>query len=98
MQLQNDDAVARTTNRIRQEFTDMPGLRLTTAQARRLWPVDATTLARAVGGLLDARFLCRTPSGQLMRERRSRPRGAAVTVTPRETRKAVAVGAAASRR
>jgi hypothetical protein len=35
----------------------MPGLRLTRAQARRLWAVDEASCDAILGALIDARFL-----------------------------------------
>jgi hypothetical protein len=39
------------------EFMEMPGLRLTCAQAQRLWGLDETTCRRLLGYLVDAKFL-----------------------------------------
>ena len=39
------------------EYLEMPGLRLTLAQAARLWNVDAATSARVLGELVDSMFL-----------------------------------------
>ncbi len=43
--------------RVRNEFLEMPGLRLTCAQARRLWHLDATTCDAILRRLVSARFL-----------------------------------------
>jgi len=43
--------------RIRSEFLEMPGLRLTPAQARRLWALDAPVCDRALSTLVRAGFL-----------------------------------------
>jgi hypothetical protein len=53
--------------RVQGEFMEMPGLRLTEAQARRLWGLDAATCSALLGALLDARFLFRTRDGAFMR-------------------------------
>ncbi len=45
--------------RIRCEYLEMPGLRLTVDQARRLCGVDAETCARILDALVDAGFLSR---------------------------------------
>ena len=50
-------------NRIRGEYLEMPGLRLTHAQACRLWGLDPETCAAALGDLLIERFLHRTRDG-----------------------------------
>jgi hypothetical protein len=54
-------------HRIRGEFLEMPGLRLTLAQASRLWNLDAGTCAMALGQLVTDRFLRRTASGAFVR-------------------------------
>jgi hypothetical protein len=53
--------------RIRGEFMEMPGLRLTQAQAQRLWGMDATACEAILGALVAARFLARTPDGAFIR-------------------------------
>lgn len=47
-------------NRIRGEFLEMPGLRLTCEQAQRLCGLDRAVCQRALDWLVDARFLCVT--------------------------------------
>jgi hypothetical protein len=42
---------------IRGEFIEMPGLRLTTAQAQRLWGLDAQTCASVLEALREEAFL-----------------------------------------
>ena len=49
--------------RIRGEYREMPGLRLTVAQACRLWQLDAPTCAVVVEGLVAQGFLMRTRDG-----------------------------------
>ena len=53
--------------RIRGEFLEMPGLRLTIEQAARLWHVDAATCAEVLGRLVADRFLTRTRAGAYVR-------------------------------
>jgi hypothetical protein len=53
--------------RVRSEFLEMPGLRLTEAQGCRLWGIDATQCAALLTALLDAKFLHRTNDGAFMR-------------------------------
>lgn len=53
--------------RIRGEYLEMPGLRLTTAQARRLWGLDRAECDALIGALVDAKFLLRTPDGAFVR-------------------------------
>ena len=50
--------------RIRGEYLEMPGLRLTRDQAQRLWALDATTCARLLDRLIDAKFLQRAADGR----------------------------------
>jgi hypothetical protein len=46
--------------RIRAEYLEMPGLRLTAPQAQRLFGLDSETWERVLAVLLDAKFLSRT--------------------------------------
>ncbi len=45
--------------RIRGEYLEMPGLRLTVDQARRLWALDQLTCLSLLDALVDAGFLVR---------------------------------------
>lgn len=54
-------------NRIRSEFLEMPGQRLTRKQAIRLYGVDDAQCRRALDQLVDTRFLCVTPDGTYAR-------------------------------
>jgi hypothetical protein len=49
--------------RIRSEYLEMPGLRLTLLQARRLWGLDVLTCASALAVLESAGFLQTTRDG-----------------------------------
>ena len=49
--------------RICSEFSEMPGLRLTRPQARRLWGIDEETCGLVLDVLVKARFLCLTSPG-----------------------------------
>jgi hypothetical protein len=53
--------------RVKAEYLEMPGLRLTTAQAQRLWGLDRESCAALLGALVDARFLNRTADGAFTR-------------------------------
>jgi hypothetical protein len=53
--------------RVRGEYLEMPGLRLTEAQAQRLWGLDAASCRTLLGTLVDAKFLFKTPDGAFMR-------------------------------
>lgn len=50
-------------SRVRGEYLEMPGLRLTPAQAQRLWGLDRESCQALLGALVDARFLCQTRDG-----------------------------------
>jgi hypothetical protein len=53
--------------RIRGEFLEMPGLRLTSEQAARLWHVDVATCTFVLSRLVSDRFLIRTRTGAYVR-------------------------------
>jgi hypothetical protein len=64
--------------RIRGEFLEMPGLRLTEPQARRLWNLDAPSCSAMLSALVESGFLFRTRDGSFMRvEQASRLMGEA---------------------
>ena len=46
--------------RICSEYIEMPGLRLTIGQARRLWDLDEQTCIQVMQTLVEVRFLRRT--------------------------------------
>ena len=54
-------------DRLRAEFLEMPGLRLTSPQARRLWGLEAAACDALLGALVDANFLFKTRDGAFMR-------------------------------
>ena len=49
--------------RIRSEFQEMPGLRLTDVQAQRLWCLDRTTCELVLSQLVEEQFLQRLSGG-----------------------------------
>ena len=53
--------------RVRAEFVEMPGLRLTPAQAIRLWGVERDLCHAVINALIDSAFLRWTPAGALVR-------------------------------
>jgi len=59
--------------RVQGEFLEMPGLRLTGAQARRLWGLDAGVCEALLGLLVDANFLFKTRDGAFMRREHAAP-------------------------
>jgi hypothetical protein len=53
--------------RVKGEFLEMPGLRLTEAQARRLWDLDAAMCSAVLKSLVESNFLFCTRDGAFMR-------------------------------
>lgn len=53
--------------RIQGEFKEMPGLRLTAAQAQKLWGLDREACKSILAALVDARFLAETRDGAYVR-------------------------------
>ena len=53
--------------RVQAEFKEMPGLRLTPAQAARLLGLQPRTCEQVVEALVRAEFLRRTPDGSIVR-------------------------------
>jgi len=52
-------------DRVRGEFLEMPGMRLTPAQAMRLWGVDAVLCHRIISALVGTEFLRWSTGGQV---------------------------------
>ena len=75
-----EDALLR---RVQGEFLEMPGLRLTQAQAQRLWGLDAASSASLLASLVEAQFLFRTRNGAFMRVERATPVKAKASDRPR---------------
>ena len=71
-------ATEEVLRRVQGEFLEMPGLRLTEAQARRLWGLDAASCGALLGALVDAKFLFRTRDGAFMRVEHAAPMQAPV--------------------
>jgi hypothetical protein len=53
--------------RIRMEYIEMPGLRLTSRQAGRLWNLDQATCEEILATLVQELFLSRTSDGAYLR-------------------------------
>jgi hypothetical protein len=53
--------------RIRGEYLEMPGLRLTRPQAQRLWGLDELTCAQLLDSLAEEQFLLRRDDGRYSR-------------------------------
>ena len=54
--------------RVRAEYHEMPGLKLTEAQAQRLWGLDDRTCGQVLTALVERQFLKRTPAGTYVRK------------------------------
>jgi hypothetical protein len=54
-------------DRVRSEFIEMPGMRLTLAQAARLCGLDQPVCQRVVNALVGSGFLRWTPNGTIAR-------------------------------
>jgi hypothetical protein len=68
MMRETSRSIQDVVRRIRGEFLEMPGLRLTPEQARRLWRLDETACDAVLGALVDARFLAKTRDGAFVRQ------------------------------
>ena len=66
-QLHRDSQLDDLVRRVRSEYLEMPGLRLSAAQAQRLWSLDAETCSTVLEALLADRFLARTSTGNYRR-------------------------------
>ena len=68
-----DRTTAEVLRRVKGEFLEMPGLRLTEPQARRLWGLDRDSCSALLGALVESNFLFRTRDGAFMRVEPSTP-------------------------
>jgi hypothetical protein len=57
--------------RVREEFREMPGLRLTPAQATRLWGLEHETCTEVIATLVAADYLRWTAAGLVTRTDRT---------------------------
>jgi hypothetical protein len=64
---QSDMTIQNALKRVQGEYLEMPGLRLTTAQAQRLWGLDQSLCTALLGALVEAKFLLRTRDGAFVR-------------------------------
>lgn len=53
--------------RVQGEYIEMPGLRLTVAQAQRLWGLDRAVCDALLSTLVETKFLLRTRDGAFVR-------------------------------
>jgi hypothetical protein len=66
-QLRSTPRLSRLLRQIQSEYREMPGLKLTEAQARRLWALDGDTCSLVLTTLLEQRFLRFTARGMYVR-------------------------------
>ena len=59
--------VSDVLNRLRGEFMEMPGLRLTAEQVQRLCGIERTMCQRVLDSLVESQFLCVTPDAHYAR-------------------------------
>ena len=67
IELKHDGQLDDLVRRVRGEYLEMPGLRLSAVQAQRLWSLDAETCSTVLEALLADRFLARTSTGNYRR-------------------------------
>jgi CheY-like chemotaxis protein len=67
------EAMQQTTERIRAEFMEMPGLRLSAAQLQRLCGIDASMCHGVLGSLIKTRFLRLNTDGTYARRTEGLP-------------------------
>ena len=60
-------AIQDLTRRLRAEYLEMPGLRLTTAQVQRLCGMERMICQLVLNELVTAKFLCVKPDGHYTR-------------------------------
>jgi len=62
-----DETFTAAVRRAKAEFLEMPGLRLTPAQAQRLWALDRTLCDAVLAALVDAHFLVQSGQASFIR-------------------------------
>ena len=60
-------SIADVLQRVRDEYEDMPGLRLTPSQAQRLFGLEPAACAASLDALLNENFLYRNGDGVFVR-------------------------------
>jgi hypothetical protein len=55
------------SRRVRSEFLEMPGLKLTLRQAARLWGLEENRCQAVIEDLMRSKFLARTSDGAIVR-------------------------------
>ncbi|MEP7247170.1 MAG: hypothetical protein ABI885_26280 [Gammaproteobacteria bacterium] len=64
---QRSSGISPVVRRVENEYHEMPGLKLTEAQAQRLWGLDGNTCRVVLETLMQQRFLRRTATGMYVR-------------------------------
>lgn len=64
---QQEERMTVFCRRVRSEYLEMPGLRLTSAQAARLWALDRQTSEWILDALANSGFLSRNAGGAYVR-------------------------------
>ena len=67
--MKREESVERLVLRLKSEFLEMPGLKLTEAQARRLWALDESSCSYVLDRLVKSNFLFKTRDGAFMHVR-----------------------------
>ena len=62
-----DETFTVALRRAKAEFLEMPGLRLTLAQAQRLWAFDRALCDAVLAALVEARFLVQSRNASFIR-------------------------------
>jgi hypothetical protein len=62
-----DETFAAALRRAKAEFLEMPGLRLTLAQAQRLWAFDRALCDAVLAALVETRFLVQSRNAFFIR-------------------------------
>ena len=69
--MKREESDERLVRRLKAEFLEMPGLKLTPAQARKLWALDEARCSYVLDALVKTNFLFRTRDGAFMRIERT---------------------------
>jgi hypothetical protein len=69
----HDTSADQLIERVKAEFFEMPGLKLTGAQAQRLWALDAASCSALLETLVTTNVLFKTRDGAFMRIDRAAP-------------------------
>ena len=64
---QEAEVFAMALRRAQAEYLEMPGLKLTAAQAARLWSFDSELCSAVLTALVESRFLVRTRKASFAR-------------------------------